>query len=132
MREDETATLLVWINQFDAFVQMNDAAAKIWHGSMYQITYAEAEEAVIQHYRANPGKQAEPGAIMKRALTIRATEAAKRQAKAITGPPAPEKTMDQYESRVKSPQFRALFDEGVRQREAMVARLEAQRAAHSG
>lgn len=131
MEEHETATLLVWINQFDAFVQMNDAAAKIWHGSMYQITYAEAEEAVIQHYRANPGKQAEPGGIMKRALTIRATEQAKRQAKAITGPPPPEKTMDQYESRVKSPQFIALFQEGVRQgnadRAARTAAREARR-----
>lgn len=125
MLEEETATLLVWINQFDAFVQMNDAAAKIWHGSMYQIEYAEAEEAVIQHYRLNPGKQAEPGAIMRRALTIRATEAAKRQAKAITGPPPRERTFGEYESRVQSPQFRALFEEGVRQRQAMVEKLEA-------
>lgn len=124
----ETTKLLIWINQFDAFVQMNDAAAKIWHGSMRSVTYDEAEEAVIEHYRLNPGKQAEPGMILKRALTIRATADAKRQARAITGPPAPEKTFEQYESRVKSPQFRALFDEGVRQREAQVARLEARRA----
>lgn len=73
MREDETAVLVVQINQFDPFVQSNDAAAKIWHGSMYQLTFAEAEDAVVQHYRANPGQQAQPGAILKRALNSRAT-----------------------------------------------------------
>jgi hypothetical protein len=116
MEELETAKLLVWVNQFDAFVQMNDAAAKIWHGSMYQITYDEAEEAVIQHYRANPGKQAEPGAILKRALTLRSTALAKQQARMVTaGQPVQEKTFGQYESRVKSPRFRELFEAGRRQ-----------------
>lgn len=76
MREDETAALVVQINQFDPFVQANDAAAKIWHGSMYQITFAEAEDAVVQHYRANPGQQAQPGAILKRALNTRASKEA--------------------------------------------------------
>lgn len=74
MREDETAVLVVQINQFDPFVQSNDAAAKIWHGSMYQLTFAEAEDAVVQHYRANPGQQAQPGAILKRALNNRAAK----------------------------------------------------------
>ncbi len=126
MLEEETATLLVWINQFDAFVQMNDAAAKIWHGSMYQITYAEAEEAVIQHYRMNPGKQAEPGTILKRALNQRASAQAKVQA-LTAGPVAPPKTHKDYESRVKSPQFRALFEEGRRQGNEMRARATAAR-----
>lgn len=76
MREDETAVLVVQINQFDPFVQSNDAAAKIWHGSMYQLTFAEAEDAVVQHYRANPGQQAQPGAILKRALNTRASKEA--------------------------------------------------------
>lgn len=76
MREDETAVLVVQINQFDPFVQSNDAAAKIWHGSMYQLTFAEAEDAVVQHYRANPGQQAQPGAILKRALNNRAAKEA--------------------------------------------------------
>lgn len=130
MEEHETATLLVWINQFDTFVQMNDAAAKIWHGSMRAVAYVEAEEAVIEHYRLNPGKQAEPGMILKRALTARAAADAKRQAKAITGPAGPEKTHKDYESRVKSPQFRALFEQGVREGKEMRARATAAREVH--
>jgi hypothetical protein len=127
MLEEETATFLVWVNQFDPFVQMNDAAARIWHGSMYQITVPEAEEAVIQHYRANPGKQAEPGSILKRALTLRSTALAKQQARMVTaGQPVRERTHDEYVSRVKSPQFRALFEEGRRQGNAdRAARTEA-------
>lgn len=72
----ETTKLIIWVNQFDPFVQANDSAADIWHGSMYQITYAEAEEAIVAHYRANPGQQAQPGAILKRALNSRATKEA--------------------------------------------------------
>lgn len=126
MLEEETATLLVWINQFDAFVQMNDAAAKIWHGSMYQISYAEAEEAVIQHYRQNPGKQAEPGAVLKRALNMRASAQAKQQA-LTAGPSGPEKTSKDYEKRTQSPAFKAAFQEGVRQGNEMRARATAAR-----
>lgn len=130
MTEEETAVFLVWVNQFDPFVQMNDAAARIWHGSMYQLHVDEAEEAVIQHYRMNPGKQAEPGLIMKRALTIRATEQAKRQAMAITaGQPVREKSFKDYEKRTQSPEFRALFDEGRRQGNAdRAVRTEARNA----
>ncbi len=80
MHELETNKLLIWINQFDPFVQMNDAALDIWHGSMYQITYAEAEEAIVAHYRANPGQQAQPGAILKRALNSRASKDAGQRA----------------------------------------------------
>lgn len=72
----ETTRLIIWVNQFDPFVQANDSAADIWHGSMYQITYTEAEEAIVAHYRANPGQQAQPGAILKRALNTRASKEA--------------------------------------------------------
>jgi hypothetical protein len=72
----ETTKLIIWVNQFDPFVQANDSAADIWHGSMYQITYNEAEEAIVAHYRANPGQQAQPGAILKRALNSRAAKEA--------------------------------------------------------
>jgi hypothetical protein len=70
----ETTRLIIWVNQFDPFVQANDAAADIWAGSMHPITYAEAEEAVVAHYRANPGQQATPGGILKRALNSRASK----------------------------------------------------------
>lgn len=76
----ETTRLIIWVNQFDPFVQANDAAADIWSGSMYPITYAEAEEAVVAHYRANPGQQATPGGILKRALNNRASRDAGQRA----------------------------------------------------
>jgi hypothetical protein len=72
----ETTKLIIWVNQFDPFVQANDSAADVWQGSMAPITYTEAEEAVVQHYRANPGQQAQPGAILKRALSNRASKEA--------------------------------------------------------
>lgn len=67
----ETTKLIIWVNQFDPFVQANDAAADIWLHSMSPLRYEEAEEAIVQHYRQNPGVKAEPGAILKRALQIR-------------------------------------------------------------
>lgn len=76
----ETTRLIIWVNQFDPFVQANDAAADIWQHSMGPISYAEAEEAVVAHYRANPGQQAQPGAILKRALNNRASKEATTRA----------------------------------------------------
>jgi hypothetical protein len=70
----ETTRLIIWVNQFDPFVQANDAAADIWQHSMTPLTYDEAEEAVVAHYRANPGQQAQPGGILKRALNNRASK----------------------------------------------------------
>lgn len=72
----ETTRLIIWVNQFDPFVQANDAAADIWQHSMGPISYTEAEEAIVAHYRANPGQQAQPGAILKRALNSRASKEA--------------------------------------------------------
>lgn len=79
----DTAKLIIWINQFDPFVQANDAAARIWHHSMSPLTYAEAEMAVEQHYRQNPGVKAEPGAILRRALQIRSSSQAGLRAAAV-------------------------------------------------
>jgi len=76
----ETTRLVIWVNQFDPFVQANDAAADIWQHSMGPISYTEAEEAVVQHYRANPGQQAQPGGILKRALNNRASREAGNRA----------------------------------------------------
>ena len=75
-----TTRLIIWINQFDPFVQANDAAADIWQHSMEPITYDEAEAAVVAHYRANPGQQAQPGSILKRALNARASQEASTRA----------------------------------------------------
>lgn len=82
----ETTKLIIWINQFDPFVQANDAAADIWQHSMGPLTYQEAEESIVQHYRANPGQQAQPGAILKRALNNRASNKALNSAMSIEVP----------------------------------------------
>ncbi|MDJ0321676.1 hypothetical protein [Pseudarthrobacter sp. PS3-L1] len=76
----ETTRLIIWVNQFDPFVQANDAAADIWQHSMGPISYAEAEESVVAHYRLNPGQQAQPGGILKRALNNRASKEAGQRA----------------------------------------------------
>lgn len=116
-----TSGLLIWINQFDPFVQANDAAVDIWAYSMAPIAYEEAEEAVTQHYRANPGVKAEPGAILRRALQIRASRQAGQRA--IEGPPLTRpKTEADYRRRIRNtPEFKALFEQGRREGNAMRA-----------
>jgi len=110
----ETSGLLIWINQFDPFVQLNDAAVDIWSYSMAPITHAEAEEAVTQHYRANPGVKAEPGAILKRALQIRSSRQAGQRA--IESTPRPAKTHADYRRKIReTPEFMALFEAGRRE-----------------
>ena len=86
MNRVDTTKLIIWINQFDPFVQANDASADIWLHSMSPLAYNEAEEAVVQHYRQNPGVKAEPGAILRRALQIRASREAGESAAAIEAP----------------------------------------------
>ena len=118
----ETTRLVIWVNQFDPFVQANDAAADIWHHSMGPLTYNEAEEAVVQHYRANPGQQAQPGAILKRALNNRASKDAgqraievpqtRRELEASDG-----KTQRSWRSR-NPEEWDRLFEQGREQRRA--------------
>lgn len=123
----ETTRLVIWVNQFDPFVQANDAAADIWQHSMGPISYAEAEEAVVQHYRANPGQQAQPGAILKRALNNRASKDAGHRAIAA---PVTRRELEANDGKVqrswraRNPEeWDRLFEEGREQRRAeLVAR----------
>jgi hypothetical protein len=108
----ETTKLIIWVNQFDPFVQANDAAADIWLHSMGPLQYNEAEEAVVQHYRANPGVKAEPGAILKRALQIRASREA--GLRAIESPAQPVKHPLSWRARNPA-EWDRLFEEGRRQ-----------------
>ena len=85
----DTAKLIIWINQFDPYVQANDASRDIWAHSMAPLEYGEAEEAVVQHYRQNPGTKAEPGTILKRALQNRSSREAGNRAMAIEPAPTP-------------------------------------------
>jgi hypothetical protein len=110
----ETTKLIIWVNQFDPFVQANDAAADIWLHSMSPLRYEEAEEAIVQHYRANPGVKAEPGAILKRALQIRASREAGNRAAAIE--PAPQPVKHPLSWRARNPElWDQLFEEGRKQ-----------------
>jgi len=110
MNLTETATLIIWINQFDYHVQFNDAARDIWHHSMAPITVDEAEEAVMQHYRANPGVKAEPGAILKRALQIRNSRDASQRA---IEPPKPKYPKHPSSWRSRNPElWDQLFEQG--------------------
>lgn len=122
----QTSGLLVWINQFDPFVQANDAAVDIWAYSMAPITVPEAEEAVTQHYRQNPGVKAEPGAILKRALQIRASrQAGQRALEAQRSRP---KTFHDYQVKVRdTPWFKELFEQGRREGNAARAAATAAR-----
>ena len=114
MNLTDTAKLIIWVNQFDPYVQANDAARDIWAHSMAPLKYHEAEEAIVQHYRANPGVKAEPGAILKRALQIRASREAGERALAIEAPARPVKHPLSW--RARNPElWDQLFEEGRRQ-----------------
>lgn len=109
----ETTKLIIWVNQFDPYVQANDAARDIWAHSMKPLKYNEAEEAIVQHYRANPGVKAEPGAILKRALQIRSSREAIDSATAIE---APMPVKHPLSWRKRNPElWDRLFEEGRRQ-----------------
>ena len=118
----ETTQLIVWINQFDPFVQANDSAADIWLHSMSPLAYTEAEEAVVQHYRQNPGIHAQPGAILKRALQIRSSrQAGQRAIEPVTRP-----VQHPSSWRSRNPQeWDRLFEQGRKEGNA-------QRASRSG
>lgn len=114
MESEEIVTLLTWINQADPRLQLTAANRDMWQYSLSAATFADAKEAVLEHYRYNDTDLPNPGTIRKRAAVIKSSREAKQQA-ITAGPPAREKTFGDYEKRTQSPQFRALFEEGVRQ-----------------
>ena len=126
----DTAKLIIELNQFDQQVQANDAAVKFWHHSMAPLAYNEADEAVVQHYRANPGVKAEPGAILRRALQIRASRQAGQAAieAGQRGPVTAPRTFKDYQGKIRNtPRFRELFEAGRREGNAERARATAAR-----
>lgn len=128
----ETTKLIIWVNQFDPFVQANDAAADIWLHSMSPLQYEEAEESIVQHYRANPGVKAEPGAILKRALQIRASREAGQRA--IDPPAQPVKHPLSWRARNPA-EWDRLFEqgraEGNAERKAATERRAGQEPEHT-
>lgn len=129
MGPEEIVTLLTWINQADPRLQLTAANRDIWQHSLSAASFADAKEAVLEHYRYNDAELPNPGTIRKRAAAIRSSREAKQQA-ITAGPPTAPKTFADYEKRTQSPQFRALFEEGRRQGNAdRAARTEARNAA---
>jgi len=89
MQLDETVALITWINQHDPRVQVTKGARDIWAHSLAPVSYNEAQQAVLEHYRANDQDLPNPGTIRKRALAIRASREAGQRA--IEGPAQPVK-----------------------------------------
>jgi len=113
MQLDETVTLITWINQTDPRVQVNKATRDVWAHSLAPVTYEEARQAVLEHYRANEALVPNPGAIRKRALQIRSAREAFDSARSIE---APKPVKHPLSWRKRNPElWDQLFEEGRRQ-----------------
>ena len=89
MDHKQTIAMLTWINQVDARVLLNEAAAETWAYAMRNVATDVAKQAVLEHYKANENIAASPAAISKRAANIRTSRDAK--VSAIEAAPAPVK-----------------------------------------
>jgi hypothetical protein len=90
MKMDEVVTLITWINQHDPRVQINKPTREVWtHSLADPITFDDAKQAVLEHYRANDSEVANPGTIRKRALAIRSFHKAKESAEYVLEAPKP-------------------------------------------
>jgi hypothetical protein len=114
MQLDETVALITWVNQHDPRVQVTKGARDIWAHSLAPVTYDEARQAVLEHYRANDAEVPNPGTIRKRALAIRGSREAGNRAAAIE--PAPQPVKHPLSWRARNPElWDQLFEEGRRQ-----------------
>jgi hypothetical protein len=112
MQLDETVALITWINQHDPRVQVTKGARDIWAHSLAPVTYSEAQQAVLEHYRANDQDLPNPGTIRKRALAIRASREAGQRA--IAGPAQPVKHPLSWRKR-NPEEWDRLFEQGRRE-----------------
>ena len=120
MDQRETIAMLTWINQVDARVHLNQAAAETWAYALRAVDSAVAKQAVLEHYKAHENIAATPGAISKRAGHIKtAREAGQR---AIDATPRRPKTEADYRRKIReTPEFMALFEQGRREGNEMRA-----------
>jgi hypothetical protein len=136
MQVQEVISMLRWVNETDPRVMFNDAAVEVWLYALRPTDPAVAKQAVLEHYKANEGIAASPGAISKRARNIAASREAGQRA--IGATPQPMKTEADYRRKIReTPEFMALFEEGRRQgneerRRATEARSGTQEPDHSG
>ena len=80
MDHKQTIAMLTWINQVDPRVMLNEANVEVWAYAMSATPADVAKQAVLEHYKANEGIAASPGAISKRAANIRNSREAKNSA----------------------------------------------------
>jgi hypothetical protein len=80
MDHKQTIAMLTWINQVDPRVMLNEANVEVWAYAMSQTPPDVAKQAVLEHYKANEGIAASPGAISKRAVNIKNSREAKNSA----------------------------------------------------
>jgi hypothetical protein len=123
----ETIAMLTWINQVDARVHLNQAAAETWAYALRSVDSAVAKQAVLEHYKAHENIAATPGAISKRAANIRTSREAGQyavdkareiEATTLRRP----KTEADYRRKIReTPEFMALFEQGRREGNAMRA-----------
>jgi hypothetical protein len=136
MQVQEVISMLRWVNETDPRVMFNDAAVEVWLYALRPTDAAVAKQAILEHYKANEGIAASPGAISKRARNIAASREAGQRA--IEATPKPMKTEADYRRKIReTPEFMALFEEGRRQgneerRRATEARQGPPEPDHSG
>jgi hypothetical protein len=114
MDHKQTIAMLTWINQVDPRVMLNEANVEVWAYAMSATPADVAKQAVLEHYKANEGIAASPGAISKRALNIRNSREAKNNA--LEALP-PVKHPSSWRSR-NPEEWDRLFDLGRQQRKA--------------
>jgi hypothetical protein len=114
MDHKQTIAMLTWINQVDPRVMLNEANVEVWAYAMSATPPDVAKQAVLEHYKANEGIAASPGAISKRAGYIRNSREAKTSA--LEALP-PVKHPSSWRSR-NPEEWDRLFEEGRQQRKA--------------
>lgn len=127
MQIDETATLITWLAQYDARIQVTKATRDVWHHSLSSFAFEDCKQAILEHARYNEGVVATPAAIRTRASQIVSRRQA--EASAIEAPSrGREKTHADYQRKVRhTPWFKELFEAGRREGNAERARATAAR-----
>lgn len=80
MNLEETVTLMTWVNQHDARLQLNGPSRDIWANALAPYSYDECMQAVLDHYRINDDETVTPAKIRKRAELVRTQRTGRQSA----------------------------------------------------
>jgi len=80
MNLEEAVTLMTWVNQHDARVQITKASRDIWANALGPYTYDESRQAVLDHYRLTDEDPVTPAKIRKRAELVRSQRTGRQSA----------------------------------------------------